>query len=511
MSKQADWMEQYRRYVGLLWDHRWWVLGVWIGVLVLSAAIAVLLPDSYNSTTTILVERQKIPEDYVRSTVTETMQERLRTISQQILSRTRIRQIIDEYNLVNEITFTERILARLHLLEVPAVKEWGRRLDLLRDPNAPPNFDAAINTFQKKVKVDVVGEQAFSVQYTGYDPVTVMRVANAIADMFITENLKLREARAEGTTEFLNSQLESARKDLEQQEAAVQNFKAKNLGALPEQLDANLRTLDRLQLELQHVDESLAGQVEQKTFVQRQLLSVEQQIADMSAEARAALRKEGPLERQLAESEARLDQLRAKYTDKFPEVATLMAQVADLKAKIAERRADDAAPADLGTIPVLKDLRDQLRQVEQESAELRTNRDRLEKDLANYKHRVESTPGVESQLQKLSRDYGNMQTNYQSLLSKQMNAKLSESLERRQKGEQFLIIDPANLPTIPDSPNRVRILLAGLVGGLAAGAGVVIGLDQMRPRFRTREDVTALLGLPVLGAVPQIKGIERGS
>lgn len=511
MPENTSPLEQYKRYLGLLWERRRWLIGVWAAVFFLAAAVAAVLPDTFSSSTMILVERQKIPASYVNPTVTETMQERLKTISQQILSRTRIRQIIDEYHLAEAMTPRERFLERLHLLNLPLVQRWGRRLGLLRDRDRPPDYEGAIKRFQERVNVKVVGSQAFSVGYSGYDPVTVMRVTNAIADMFITQNLKLREARAEGTTEFLNAQLETARKELEQQEAAVQAFKAKNMGALPEQLDANLRTLDRLQLELQHVEESLSGLGQQRTFVQRQFLSVEQQIAEMSDEARAALSRGSPLERQLAEAEARLAQLRTQYTEKYPQVAALKAQVAEMKAKLGKENPGEPDPGDLSSTPVLKDLQDQMGQIDQQTAELRSNKQRLERDLVTYKQRVETTPAVEQQLQKLSRDYGIMQKNYQSLLAKQMDAKLAENLERRQKGEQFLIIDPANLPTIPDGPNRLRLVLAGLLGGLGLGAGAVIAADQAWPRFRTREDVTALLGLPVLGDVPRIKELERGS
>jgi len=473
--------------------------------------LAYALPNVYSSSTMILVERQKVPEDYVRSTVTETMQERLKTISQQILSRSRIRQIIEDYSLVNEMSRDERMLAKLHLLDLPWVQEWGMRLGLLRDPTQPPNIDGAVGAFQKRVSVEVVGTQAFAVGYEGHDPVTVMRVTNAIADMFITENLRIREARAEGTTEFLAAQLEVARKELEEKEAAVQGFKSKNLGALPEQLDANLRTLDRLQLELQHADESLTGLTEHRTFVQRQLLSVEQQLAEMSEEARAALSRETPMERQLAEAEARLAQLRTKYTDKFPEVAALRAQIAELRTAIAQRSGDDPAEVSLTTIPVVRDLKEQLRQVEQDLTEARINRERLERDFNDYKARVEATPGVEQELQKLVRDYAIMQQNYQSLLEKQMNARLAENLERRQKGEQFLIIDPANLPSAPDGPPRRLIALGGMFGGIGLGIGLIILFDEMRPRFRTTQDVSAILGLPVLTVIPRTRHMNRGS
>lgn len=504
--------DQVKRHLLVVWRGRYWVLAVWLVVLTAAAGLAYVLPNVYASSTMILVERQKIPEAYVRSTVTEGMQERLKTITQQILSRTQISQVIEEYELLDEPGVKERMLQRLHLTRVPWARAWAQRIGWIRAPDAEPSMEGAIRRFRHRVDIKVVGHQAFSVTYEGYDPVVVMRVTNAMAGMFITENLKIREALVSGTTQFLDTQLDEARRALEEKEAEVQAFRAKNLGMLPEQLDANLRTLDRLQLDLQHSDESVNALAQRREFLQRQIVSVQEQLANLGEDARAALSANAPLEQQLARAQARLSELSVRYTDAYPEVVTLKAEIAEIKQKMAEAvPADQAEAVDPSTYPVIADLTGQIKQIDQDTIALKAKQERLEADFKAYQARVEATPKVEQEIQKLQRDYGIMQGNYQSLLEKQMNARLAESLEARQKGEQFRVIDPANLPVSPVSPNRRQLLFVGIVGGLGLGVALVIGLDLLRPRFRTTKDVTAILGLPVFTVVPHVKGSARGS
>jgi succinoglycan biosynthesis transport protein ExoP len=502
--------EQLKRHLLVIWRGRYWVLGIWLAGIVVAGAAVLVLPNVYASSTMILVERQKVPEAYVRSTVTEGMQERLKTITQQILSRTQIRQVIEEYDLLDEPGIKERVLQRLRFSEVPWLWAWFQKLGWVRDPSDEPSMDSAIRRFRQRVRIEVVGKQAFSVTYKGYDPVMVMRVTNAMAGMFISENLKLREALVSGTTQFLDTQLDEARQSLEKTEAELQSFQARNLGLLPEQLDANLRTLDRLQLDLQHADESLNSMAQQRAFLQRQIVQVEQQFADSGTPPPSL--GQDLLSQRLARAESRLAELKLKYTDAYPEVASLKAEIKDLRSQIASRPESDAADlAANASLPMVADLARQIKQIDRDTVTLRAKRDRMNEDFLEYQRRVEGTPKVEQELQKLRRNYAIMQGNYASLLEKQMNAKLAESLESRQKGEQFRVIDPANLPSIPVSPNRKTLLMLGALGGLLGGVGLVLGMDILRPRFHTREDIGAVLGLPVLATVPKVRGAARGS
>jgi succinoglycan biosynthesis transport protein ExoP len=503
--------DRIKRHLLVVWRGRYWVAAVWAVVLAASASIAYLLPNVYRSSTMILVERQKIPEAYVRSTVTESMQERLKTITQQILSRTQISQVIQEYKLLDEPGGKERILDRAGVSDVPWVREWARKLGWVRDPAVEPSMEHAIRRFRNQVRIKVVGNQAFSVAYEGYDPVVVMRVTNAMAGMFISENLKIREEQVSGTTRFLDAQLDEARRALEKKESEVQAFRAENLGRLPEQLDANLRTLDRLQLDLQHNDEAVNTLGQQRQFLQRQIVSVQEQLASLGQDAQMRLSSSDPLAQQLARAQARLNELTVKYTDAYPEVVALKAEIEEIKGKMEAAGPPTQDEADLATYPVIADLNRQIKQIDEETITRKAKRERMEEDFKAYQARVEATPKVEQELQKLQRDYASMQGNYQSLLEKQLSAKLAQNLEERQKGEQFRVIDPANLPVSPVTPQRRQLVLLGFVGGLAAGIALVIGLDLLRPRFRTSQDVTAILGLPTFTVVPRLKVPGHGS
>jgi polysaccharide chain length determinant protein (PEP-CTERM system associated) len=510
----GDQLAELKRHFKTVWRAKLWILGIWAAVTLAAVAVAYVLPNVYRSSTMILVERQKVPEAYVKATVSDDMQELLKTISQQILSRSQIQQVIDEYGLADEPSTLELVSQRLNVAGFPVVRNLLDRYIAWQHPGGEHSASALVSDFKTRVKIRVVGRQAFSVAYDGHDPLTVMRVTNAMAGMFISENLRIRENRAEGTTQFLGIQLAEARRELEVMEALVQAFKTKNMGALPGQLDANLRALDRLQMEIQHLDETQATLAQQKSFTQRQLIAAERQLAEMSVDARAALRQEDPLAQQLAVLEARLIRLRTQYTDRFPEVASLKVQVAEIKANLAERDGDfgtTGGRSDLYQLPMMVDFRDQVSQIDRDSVALMAKGARLDLDFKDYQRRVESTPLVEQELQKLQRDYSIMQSNYQALLQKQMNARLAESLERRQKGEQFRVIDPANLPVVPISPRRKVIILLGLLSGLAMGIGGVIGLDMLRPRFHTSQDISTVLGLPVLAVIPQVKELEHGS
>lgn len=500
-------LELIRWHLGTLRRRKYLVLSIFCVISVAAGVVAWALPNVYRSSTMILVERQKVPETYVRSTVSETMQERLKTITQEILSRSQIKQVVEEYGLLDEPTAGERVMERLHLSGAAWTQAVGRFFGWLPEEGKGRTVDQMVGEFKKRVTVKVVGHQAFSVAYEGYDPVTVMQVANAMAGMFIAENLRVRETMVEDTTQFLESELDLARNELEKQEAAVQQFRTEHLGTLPEQLDANLRTLDRIQLELKHIDDSLATLTQQRTFYQKQRFLTEQQLADLSGSG--GLASGGPLDYQLADAEQRLTVLLTRYTEEYPEVIQLRAQIKELKARIAEQGTGGTASG--SEAPVVVGFARQVAQIDGDIAKLKARQARLEEDARDYERRVETTPSVEQELQKLQRDYKVMQDNYQSLLGKQMNARLAQNLERRQKGEQFRVIDPANLPAHPSSPNRQMLFLLGCLFGLGLGAGSAIGLDVLRPRFHTAEDVVTVLDMPVLATIPKYEAVSRGS
>lgn len=501
-----------RDYAEIFWRRKWWfVIPVFIGVSV-STIYSYSLPSIYKSSTLILVEPQKIPESYVHPTVTSSVEDRLNTISQQILSRTNLEKIITEYGLYKESenskNYEKEYLSNIidKFREVDNVLSKNRSDDL-RKWNPAENVDR----MRQSIEISVLGgrrhKNAFTVSYSGKDPSTVMNVTNALASLFIEENLKVRERQAEGTSAFLSSELATAERELKEVEKNLKTFKERHNGSLPDQLDANLKTLDRFNLDNQNLGDEIRRLEERKIFYEQQLSSVE-----VSNNPKiSSVINESTLEKQLSDLQLRLSKLRSEFTDSYPDVIILRDQIRDLEGRISESKSQMEPPKVESTsasevqIKRLNELSGQIKFV---SAEIETLRDRKTKMLnliKEYERRVESTYQNEMELSSLIRDYDISKANYETLLSKKLNAKMSENLEKRQQGEQFKVIDPANLPINPYMPNRMKITLIGSLCSGIFGAGLILLFEYLYPYFRKPEDFQQVSELPLLSTIPKFR------
>ena len=447
-------------YIELFHRRKWLfiipvLLGTGIGTI-----ISLSLPSYYRSTTLILVEQQQVSEAYVRSTDTITIEKRLTNINEQITSRTRLTSIINEFK-------------------------------LYQDAAKASSMTALVERMKKDIEVKV-GEKsnnAFSISYIGRDPHITMQVTNALASSIIEESLKIREQIAEGTSDFLENELAKAKQALERQENVVRKFKEGNMGKLPEQLDANLRTLDRLQLELQSVrQDALRNVVGTSPSI---LVGA---LPDISLEAELERRK------------ADLANLLSIYTENYPDVITTKNRIKEIEAQLisksetgnrkkeglSEQKPDTET---LGNTANLTATTYQTPTPRQREAE-------LIKKIKEYEKRIEGSPANEQKWLDLRRDYDMSLKNYQTLLEKKLNASLAENLVKRQKGEKFKIIDLANLPEEPYKPDRLRIALMGVAIGAGIGAGFVLLLEFMNPAFIKPEDFAGILTQPVLATIP---------
>ncbi|HDD45357.1 MAG TPA: protein GumC [Candidatus Desulfofervidus auxilii] len=450
-------------------------------VLIMAATIFYVktAPNIYQATTLILVESQKVPTSYVRPTVTESIQTQLRTITEQIMSRAYLEKVIKEFNLYSEIR------------------------------NKFP-MENIIERMRKCIKVQVKKGRAFSVSFEDKDPIIAMKVANRLASIFIEENLKVREEMAEGTLLFLEKELERVRKLLKEQEKKISEFRAKHLGVLPEQLEANLRTLDRLQLQLQNVTQSLKVAEETKRQLLQQLSQMENMgsfITIDDTEESIDASYENPT---LTELKKQLAQLKLRYTDKHPEIIRLKKLIARFEKE--ERNKEQRGETETfpeSTSPWKAQIEAQLTQLDTEIAQLKAEQKRLKAEIKKYEKRVEITPKVEQQLKELSRGYEVTQKEYQSLLDKKLQAELAANMERKQKGQTFRILDPAKVPEKPIRPNRPKLLLMGLFLGLAAGVGLVVLVEYLNQSFYKVEDLEKATGLTVIANIPEIKKKQK--
>jgi polysaccharide chain length determinant protein (PEP-CTERM system associated) len=501
-------------YWGILLRRKWFLIAPFLTVTLTVAGIAYILPDIYLSTTLILVEPQKVPENYVRPTVTARVEDRLKTITQQIMSRTRLERIIEEYNLYKG-TGQKPILQSIHD-KVPIWSSyWGLQALTL---------DAAVERMRKDITVTVKGDNAFTISYQGRDPEVTMQVTGKLASLFIEENLKVREQQAEGTSEFLENELNNSRQQLERHERQIREFKQKYMGELPQQLEANLRALDRFQTDLKTTNEALAAALERKESTENLLAKsdlLNQDLENLGTENLGADVADSTLLFRVEQLKAQLSRLQLEYKEDYPDIVLIRKQIKELEATLTNNaKSTDNNAKSTGNkkkketgVPLrdsfTQNLTIQLDQVNLEIAGLKNRRANLTRQTELYEKRVENTPLREQQLLTIMRDYENIQRNYQSLLEKRLQAKIFENLEKRQQGEIFRILDPANYPTGPHKPDRWKIVLLGIIITLGSGVGLILFMEQMDQSIRTEDQLWEALGIPVLASIPRRHVLKR--
>ena len=513
-------------YLDILRRRKWYIVFSILFILFGAGVYSVVAPEQYKSSTTILVIPQRVPEGYVRSTISSRVDERLSTIWTQVLSRTRLLAVMDELGLYKE----ER-----KKLPTEVVVEMMRK-----------SIDIQVASVSDRSRRRDSSEDAFTLSVTNENPQFAMMTASRLASYFIDENLKSREQQAVGTSEFLESQLQGTKARLEAQEEKVKQYKLKYMGELPQQLQANLQILSRLQDQLKMNSDATRMAQDRKVYLDAQIGVLESQLnafaAQMAAAGKAArdaadAGSDAPapsgtsaaaLANELSVKKSQLAALSAKYTGMYPEVRRLKDEVAQLEKRLAEAMAQEGPsgnaapllrqPAGVGTgsgvasgsrerDEILR-LRAQGKALDSEIASLRKDRQGIEKAIADLEARVEKSPRREQEMVSLTRDYDNLKASYDDLLKKKLDADVSQNLEKRQKGEQFQILDPANLPQEPFTPNRKKVFGIAFAAALLVGFGGAIGFEMINPTLRGKRDFQHFFPLPVLASIPVIRDTE---
>ncbi|MFL6259341.1 MAG: GNVR domain-containing protein [Thermoanaerobaculia bacterium] len=482
--------------VRAVWRRRvWFLVPLLLGIVGSVWALRVL-PKTYRAVTTVLVEPQKVPADYVKPTITASIEERLRTIEPQIKNRDNLARII-------------------------------REMDLYPDLRGDALMEAAIARARRDLTVQLQGN-TFRIYFEGRDPVRAARTANRVAETFIESNLKLRENQAQGTSSFLESELEKTKSRLEIQEAKIAEFKRQNMGDLPEQRDTNLRGVEQLQTKLEINVDALDKAETRRLLLQSQMAELRNQRSTSRRSTLAALGV-GP---STPEQPSRLDQLRAqlaelraRYTDRHPDVIRARAEIAQLEALEKAQSAHPAAgaPAAPGAPAAAADdddaakggdpmLKAEIASVDLEIRSLKTERERILGDIARVQGRLENVPRVEQELLSLTRDYDNIKNSYESLLDKRLNARLYENLEKSQQGESFTILERALPPTSPYGPSKLLVVGLGLIAGGLLGLLAALLRERSDPTYPDVESLQqAFPGLPVLATIPVFQGARSAS
>jgi len=473
--------------VQAIWSRRKW-LAIPVFVLPFAAATTVIvsLPNLYRSTATVLVDRQQVPESFVRPTVTSELETRLQSISQEILSRSRLEGLITRF---------------------------GLYADLKKQDSSEEAIDRMRRDIQLEVRsADAKGERratiAFALSYRGRDPQTVALVTNTLASFYIEENLKARERQASGTTEFLKAQIAQTKKRLDEQEKLVSEFKRRYMGELPQQMQPNLASLEALNTQLRLNSDNQVRAAERREALAGQLSEAESFGQMPGAPGVAPVGPETPALR-LARLKQELTTARTRYTDAHPTVVRLKDEIGLVERELAEAKPEPAktetTPATaLPPSPYVLRLREGLHAAEAEVKILKTEEQRLRAAIAAYQSRLENIPKREQEFQDISRDYESTKEQHASLVKRFEEAQVAESMEQRQKGEQFRILDPALPSTVTTAPNRIRLLLMALAlsAGLAAGAAMLA--EMLDTSFHSADEVRAFTTVPVLVSIPRM-------
>jgi polysaccharide chain length determinant protein (PEP-CTERM system associated) len=463
-------------------------------VLAAAASLAFFLPSVWRARAVVMVNRQQIPEAFVKSTVVSDVESRLLTLSQEILSRPRLIQIIDRHS-------------------------------LYPDQRATQTPDELVDRMRKDIRIELADQGdrrvrdrdarslAFTVGYTAPHPVVAADVANTLASLYIEENGKLRERQAAGTSDFLDTQLTEVRKNLGRQETQIAAYKEKYIGELPEQRDANLRTLERLHQQLTSVQENHRRALERRQMITQSLAELDLSAGQDNGPPPS---KESTTQARLTLLRQELAQAQTKFSDKYPDIVYLKDQIRALEAQVGADAAQAAAlPAKvvkddgkrLRPVPQNAYVQSLMNQLDQANLEAKAGVQQvadLQRQIAMYQGRVERTPKREHELSLITRDYESTRDLFRSLLAKREEAGIATDLEQRQQGETFRVMESAGVPDRPLGPNRLRLLLIGLVLAAGTAGAAVILAENVDTSFRRVDELRSKFTVPVLSAIPRI-------
>jgi len=461
---------------------KYWFIIPFLAALLGGMGYFLNAPRLYEGRAVVLVQSQSVPKDYVKPIVAEGMPERLATISQEVKNRTNLEAVAREYGLWS-----------------PPSESGGS-----------PTLDRVIDELQKRITISIDtgkgrgsvgisgirGATAFIISFLGEDPEKVMKVTNALAYKYISENLEFRQTQVKGTTAFLSDEIESVRERLMQKEAELKTYRESNMGGLPEQLNANLTMLQRSQSRAEQLSRNLSDLENRKLLLQQNLEEMRK------ARDTAVVSPGGGRDaRDLPSLKSELLVLEARYTANHPDVVRLRKLIETLEAVGTAEGAGSAG----GRVRISREeqaLVQQLHAVDMDIAKTKTEMSQTQGEIALYQQRIEDTPRREQELTSVKRDYTNLKELYDSLLARKMEADIALNMETKQKSEQFRILEPAKLPTFPAEPNVKKILLMILAVGIGLGGGLAYFRETLDTSFKTPEEAGNELDVPVLVSTP---------
>jgi polysaccharide chain length determinant protein (PEP-CTERM system associated) len=494
-------------YLDIFRRRKWLIVYSFLIILFAAIVYCVLIPDQYQSSTKILIIPPAVAEGMVRSTVNLSTRDRLRSIEQDILSRPGLLEVIRKIG-VSRLGFGD-------ISEEGMLTRMRSGIELRIDKNIERNADRNVKTFE--------------LSFFHENPVVAQDVASNLSSLFIGENIRLREESTQETSKFLETQLEETRVQLEQQEEKIKRYKIQYSGELPQQEQIGINRLQRLQDQMKSNSDAIARLQDRKAFMESQISAQERSVqrgeeldpfdsADSGEQSKA-----GQLLSELALRRKKLEEASRKYTPLHPAVVQARWDLEQVETAIATMRKETRSgqgdssgkAAEPPSVPGQKQvayakkemqrLRAQIAQADLDITALQRQNETVSKTIDDIQRKLERLPQREQEITSLSRDYGNLKKSYDELLGKKLKANISESLEENQKAERFDVVEPANLPSRPSKPDRLKVLGLALLASLVIGIGGSFGLEMLDPTLRGRREFTSFFDIPILACLPIIQ------
>ena len=464
--------------LGMIKRRKWSLILPMLIVFTFAGIVALVLPPTYKSTATILIEEQDIPADFVMATVTSFAEQRLQSIYQRIISYSKLLDIINRFNLYPDTkgrSTDEKIVEKM-------------REDILLEP-------ISVDVTDRRTGRPSIATIAFTLSYQGKSPDTVQQVANVITSAFLEENLQVRERHAAETSDFLEKEMERVKTELSELEARMAVFKAAHVNELPELLQVNMQSLNNAKSSIQSLNQQLRSLKEREGYLQSQLASIPLEIKDEEDKVR------------LAQLRVELVNLRTRFSDQYPDVIRARAEIAELEKRVGQT-GNPGSSSNLPDNPVYINLAAQLSSTQAEIDSVQRQIREAYQASEMYQRRIARTPKVEEEYKAILVERDNTHAKYNDLMQKHMEARVAQGLEKDQKGERFTLIEPARLPETPDKPNRLAIALLGVVLGIGAGVGWMSFREFTDHSIHNADTLTLETSFPVLGSIPIIQTAE---
>lgn len=465
---------EIKKYINMAIKRKWYIIIPFLVTILCGFTYLLKAPKIYEAETLILVMEQKVPESYVRDVVTTGLTEMLTTISQQVTSRTNLENIIQRFGLYGSLGGDDLLAQKVEIMR-------GR---------------ISINVATGRQRYT----NAFSISFRSEDPTKAMDVTNLLADNFISQNITIREEVATGTSTFLSEEVKNIEKRLEKKEAELKEYNERYMGGLPDELSTNLSTLTRLQTKLAQLNDNLRDAKNRKLTI----------LKDIAASKESKDEKEEGYERQneIDSLKDELILLESKYTENHPDIISLRNTIEKLEKEELRIISQNSSDVDEEYIytenSAILNLERQLDEIEYDIKNYEEGINDTNASINRYQALVDATPKREQELLILERDYNNLVDSYRSLLDRQLESEISVNMEKKQKGEQFHIIDPAKIPTIPVEPDVRKIAMMTLFLGLGLGFGIAYLIDMMDTSYRSPDDVEKGIQLPIMTTIPVI-------